>query len=119
MADFPVEVPDKIGSDLIQAAWRAIPSEMIEVTYRNEKGNTVRLRKGFGQDDISGDYSTYNRFDFSIINELSVFQRFDDEGVRVATWTNGKWAEGTYTYAVTSTFGMITSVLDELVRHFN
>ena len=117
LAGFPISVPDTIV-ECEQVSFRAIKGEMVEVNYLSKGGWAVRLRKGPGQDDISGDYNEYRRFDFSIINDLSVFQRFDDEGVRVATWTNGTWTNGTYTYAVTSSKGLTGSELETLIDGF-
>lgn len=49
MSGFSTEVPEIISGDLKPVRWRAIPSEMIEVTYQNEAEDTVRLRKGAGR----------------------------------------------------------------------
>lgn len=81
--------------------YRAIKDEkLLEVQYRNEN-DQICIRKAPGEDDISGDYNSYNGAEEAEIGSRTVTLKGDGEVFHNITWT-----EDGYTYSVYSDAGL-------------
>jgi len=95
---FTFSVPESaagLSSRIIRAA-----DGLIEVIYSGSGDDEVRVRKGTGADDISGDYNTYDEVAQSDVGGLSVTYKGADGLVSTAIWT-----KGAYSYSVTASVG--------------
>ncbi len=68
--------------------WRSIPGQMTEVILTGQ-GNEIRLRKGRGEEDISGDYNTYSKEEELMVGDVKVTEKKNDDGIHLALWTSG------------------------------
>lgn len=93
IAGFTMEAPDSLeGYDnkLIQA----VKDDMIQVMFYNGNLDTdedlvrVILRKGTGDEDISGDYNEYSETEEVDVEGRSVTLKGEEDGVYTATWTD-------------------------------
>ena len=89
---------------------QAMSGTMIQVIYRNDKEESVSIRKAPGSDDISGDYNEYAQSDTVSAGGLVVSMKGERDLVHLATWTN----DG-YTYAVSVSSGFLESAMAELI----
>ena len=87
-----------------------IENEMIQVIYYKGE-DEVRIRKGAGSEDISGDYNEYAKTDVVTVEGMQVTIRGNDGKASVATWTNGG-----YTYSITVGEGIDISSMTDLVK---
>ena len=99
IAGFEMRAPETVG-DYDRVSISAIDGELIDVLY--ESGDdTVRVRKGAGSEDISGDYNSYAETAVSEVDGMEVTMKGDAGKVNLAVWTNGE-----YTYSVSASAGM-------------
>lgn len=68
---------------------------IVEVRYSNGS-NEIRVRKGKGTDDISGDYNVYKNVSEKKIGGNTVTLKGNGDGVSSATWTNGTYSCSIY-----------------------
>lgn len=103
-AGFSLTVPDKpngFAKRTIQTINGGDSSATIEVVYSNDNNsatftqNEICIRKSVGNEDISGDYTTYSQNTTTMIDGAQVTAKGDDGKIRLATWTKGK-----YTYSI-------------------
>ena len=75
--------------------------------------NEIRVRKGKGTDDISGDYNVYKNVSEKKIGENTVTLKGSGDGVNSAVWT-----DGTYSYSIYSenelTYKLVESIVAEI-----
>lgn len=64
---------------------------IVEVRYSNGS-NEIRVRKGKGTNDISGDYNVYKNVSEKKIGGNTVTLKGNGDGVSSATWTNGTYS---------------------------
>ena len=83
---------------------------IVELRYSNGS-NEIRVRKGKGTDDISGDYNTYDVTEEQTIDGHTVLCKGNDGLIYTATWT-----DGTYSYAVMCDAGMSAEQLSVWVE---
>jgi len=88
LAGFDIALPAKMPEGYTMSAIRAIKDTMIEIIYTNGD-NEIRIRKGTGSEDISGDYSDYSETETVTLGDLQVTMKGNDEKVNVATWADG------------------------------
>lgn len=112
LAGFEIAVPEELaGYD--GRAIRAMEDSMIEIIYQNsESGKEVRVRKGTGSEDISGDFNSYAETESAVVDDLQVTLKGEDGNVSVATWT-----DGTYAFSITTDVEMDTDSMTELIRN--
>lgn len=96
IAGFDMAVPEKMPEGYSQSAIRAIKDTMIEIIYVNGD-DEIRIRKGAGSEDISGDYNNYAESDTATVDNKQITMKGDNGKVNVATWV-----DGAYTYAITT-----------------
>lgn len=83
-------LPFQVEDTIYTAYWKSLA----EITYNGE-GQTAVYRKGYGSDDVSGDYTSYAQETELKIGNTAVTLKGDDTGYRLATWT-----DGTYSYSI-------------------
>ncbi len=111
IAGFPIDTPETI-SGYKQPIFRAVEKNMIEVIYTAQEGDgELRIRKGTGNEDISGDYEKYDETETVTMNEREVTMKGNSGKVHTAVWT-----EGGYSYAVLSLKGMEKVVATDLIE---
>ena len=64
---------------------------IVELRYSNGS-NEIRVRKGKGTNDISGDYNVYKNVSEKKIGGNTVTLKGNGDGVSSATWTNGTYS---------------------------
>lgn len=110
LAGFTVTLPEKMPEGYALSAIRAIRNEMIEVIYTGGDGE-IRIRKGSGSEDISGDYNEYKEISTVSVGSVQVTMKGNSGKVSVATWTDGQYA-----YAITlDGAGMDQAVISGMV----
>lgn len=111
-AGFELSVPEQIAKNYSATVYRAISGKMIEVIYKNASlTDEIRIRKAAGNEDISGDYNTYDEDMTIIINGLQVESRGNAGKTQAATWQDGN-----YSYSITSDEGLSLSSLKKIVE---
>jgi hypothetical protein len=92
---FDFSVPDEIEGYPTRNI-QIMDGKMLQVTYINELGEMIILRKAAGSEDISGDYTIYGSTkNVALDSGVEAEARGDDELFSAAVWTAGD-----YTYAV-------------------
>ena len=109
LAGFSIEIPDQI-KDSSKCIYRSIEQTLLEIIYMDEEENEIaRIRKGTGEDDISGDYNEYPVcMDILVRNNL-VKMKGEPGKIFVAVWDTDE-----YSYSV-STKGISVAEMRKLV----
>ena len=95
LAGFTLELPEALdakGERTIQA----IENELISVLYSGEGDAEVLVRKGAGEEDVSGDYNTYENETTAEVDGAVVTLRGNGELVNLATWVRDGHAFSLY-----------------------
>lgn len=95
LAGFTFELPEALdakGERTIQA----IENELISVLYSGEGDAEVLVRKGAGEEDVSGDYNTYENETTAEVDGAVVTLRGNGELVNLATWVRDGHAFSLY-----------------------
>ena len=109
VAGFEMRAPETVG-DYDHVSISAMDGELVDVLY--ESGDdTVRVRKGAGTEDISGDYNSYAEAAVSKVDGMEVTMKGDSGKVYLAVWTSGE-----YTYSVSASAGMSRGEMADLIR---
>jgi hypothetical protein len=82
---------------------------IVEVRYSNGS-NEIRVRKGKGTDDISGDYNVYKNVSEKKIGGNTVTLKGNGDGVSSATWT-----DGTYSCSIFSENELTNKLVESIV----
>lgn len=111
-AGFDLLVPDKMEGypEKIIRTLVTEESQMIEVIYRNEEENEIRIRKATGSDDISGDYNDYEHISTLKVGEIEVTTKGNGDKVSLATWTNND-----YTFSISFSTAISNETLSTLI----
>lgn len=83
--------------------------KIIEISFADE-GGQLTLRKGQGEDDISGDYNTYARTEDLTVGDLAVTVKGNDDGYHCIVWTDGE-----FSYSVNAEGGLDEQAVTALV----
>ena len=90
---------------------QVVDGKMIQVTFLDESGNMLILRKAAGSEDISGDYIIYaDTKTVTLPNGAEAELRGDETSFQGAVWT----ADG-FTYAVSSDLPMEEAAMVDLI----
>ena len=92
LAGFEMTVPEQIEGyeqELIQA----VDGELIQVFYVNpeDEKDEILIRKGVGNDDISGNYENFAETTTAAAGDLEVTLKGNDGKVTIAVWTTGSY----------------------------
>lgn len=110
-AGFTLPVPESFEDGSRQEV-ALIDGKIIDVTYLDGKDNRIlTIRKGRGEEDISGDYNEYPKEDVLDFGGISVTVRGDGNRIFLALWQ-----EGDYSYAVSFDEGGTKDSLQEIVN---
>lgn len=110
LAGFSLTIPESLEQEGSTEAYRAMKDSMLEVLVSGEE-DQIRIRKGAGEEDISGDYTAYEKEDTVEIGERKVTVKGDETLVYLAVWQ-----EGEYSYSVSSENGMALEDMTQLVE---
>ena len=110
LAGFSLTIPESLEQEGSTEAYRAMKDSMLEVLVSGEE-DQIRIRKGAGEEDISGDYTVYEKEDTVEIGERKVTVKGDETLVYLAVWQ-----EGEYSYSVSSENGMALEDITQLVE---
>lgn len=109
-AGFSFAVPDEAAGGK-PSVYRVIRGELYEVIFRGNDGNEIlRLRKGPGENDISGDYNDYSSTSAETIDGRVVTLRGEREDIYLATWV-----EDSYSYALMTELPLSVDEVREIV----
>ena len=113
-AGFKIQIPDEIRG-VKAVAFRNLGTEMLEVIYYDGDAEVARVRKGTGEDDISGDYNVYEIEEAVDVTGMQVTLKGSADGYALAVWN-----EGGYAYAVSVTKKItkdeILQIVEEIVK---
>ena len=118
LAGFEMAAPESIDG-YPEIMIQVIKNEMIEIFYYEgefgEDGHKeVLIRKGVGDEDISGDYNEYDENETTSINGMDVNLRGEGGAVKVAAW-----AANGYSYAIDSSEGLTKEEIENMVETIN
>ena len=84
VAGFSIDAPEKVdGCTVTIQAWK---DELIEVRYDNGK-NTLIVRKGKGESDVSGDYTVYEKTKTCNFSGITATLKGNGETPTLITWS--------------------------------
>ena len=107
---FDFAVPDTIEGYPVRQI-QVMSGELLQVLYLNDAGDRVILRKAAGDQDISGDYNSYDEGVAIDGEDWSAELRGTSKGFFVATWIS----DG-YTYAITTDQPMTQDAMTTLAQ---
>lgn len=110
-AGFTMHVPESFeGSS--SRKYALIDGKIIEVTYLDADGDQImNIRKGTGEEDISGDYSEYSREAVMDAAGISVTVKGEEDLIFLAVWQ-----EEDYSWAVSFSEGAAEKDLAEVIK---
>ena len=95
LAGFSLKTAEKVGAYGRQSI-SVMEGEMIQVLYQNDAGEEgLRVRKGLGEGDLSGDYNSYKLDEEVEQDGVKIRLRGDGPRIFAASWT-----KGAYSYAI-------------------
>ncbi len=95
LAGFSLKTAEKVG-DYGRQSISVVEEEMIQVLYQNDAGEEgLRVRKGLGEGDLSGDYDSYTLDEEVEQDGVKIRLRGDGPRIFAASWT-----KGAYSYAI-------------------
>ena len=95
LAGFSLKTAEKVG-DYGRQSISVVEGEMIQVLYQNDAGEEgLRVRKGLGEGDLSGDYNSYTLDEEVEQDGVKIRLRGDGPRIFAASWT-----KGAYSYAI-------------------
>jgi len=106
-AGFEFDVPQTAEGLSIKEI-SCVSNEMIQVVYGDEY--SIFVRKAKGTDDISGDYTVYDKVEDVSVGGVTVTERADEQGIYSAIWSSGG-----YSYAIISSDALTREAVEGLV----
>lgn len=113
IAGFDIVIPEKVPEGFSDKNISAIQDEMIDITYVNGE-DQLRIRKGKGIDDVSGDYTEYDKTSTVEVNNQSITLKGNGDKINVAIWNDGE-----FSYSITVNIGdagIDSDVITDLVE---
>lgn len=114
MAGFEMSVPDEItGYTLTEYRVMTEDDKIIEVIYTEDGSDKeIRIRKGAGQGDISGDFNNYTE---TYNADLAGFT-YSASGNAKDSYNVANWSpDDNYTFSITSADGLTQSELESII----
>ena len=112
LAGFPFTAPETVeGFDEKYIA--AIPGDVAEVIFSSKENENleVMFRKGTGDEDISGDYNTYENMDTKEMDGKNVTIKGTEGLVYTATWV-----QDGFSYAISAREGVSVEQMEQWVQ---
>ncbi len=107
LAGFDITLPD--GD--VESTYSAVEGKIIEVVYDANGDDPLVLRKGLGDEDLSGDYTTYDVTGTLTVGDITVnYKGESEESIHNATWT----LDG-YSYSIYSAVGATADAISAFV----
>lgn len=118
---FNITVPDSLSiseSEYKQKEINLIHGQIIEVVFVNENGDAekiseCKLRKGFGNLDVSNNFSTYRENRTITSAGIHYYERGNNSKYNVISWVSGD-----FSYSITSTEGLVEDEVKKLIQIF-
>jgi len=115
LAGFEIEVPRRIDG-YSHTFIQAIETEMIQVFYSDkdlddDSASVVLIRKGVGEEDISGDYNEYTEGEAVELHGVEVTLKGNDGKVN-----NASWMQDGFSYNINADAGLTKDQIVELVE---
>lgn len=110
LAGFEMTLPQSLPNWITETEIRVIEGEMIEVVSVGEDGKELRIRKAVGNEDISGDYNSYEEASEITVDELTVALKGNEGKINVATWSDGE-----YTFSIVCSEGLSQDNISAMV----
>lgn len=110
LSGFSLNLPQQVPNWVSDSEFRAVSDQMLEAVYRSNS-RELRIRKGKGTEDISGDYTSYQKVRTVRWDGIPVTLKGNGSLIYTAVWTD----DG-YTYSVTASNGMSEYSMSRLVR---
>lgn len=125
LAGFTLSVPDTVEGYAYRQIF-AIKNELLEVVYTNEDRSSEAeelseteadyefkdfcVRKGTGNEDISGDYNEYPETNTISAGDLQITTKGNDGKVNVAIWTDGE-----YSFSIVTGNALTNDTLQDII----
>ena len=106
-AGISFSAPEKLEG--YKVSYVQVMDGIVELRYSNGS-NDIRVRKGKGTDDISGDYNVYKNVSEKKIGGNTVTLKGNGDGVSSATWT-----DGTYSCSIFSENELTNKLVESIV----
>ena len=115
IAEFDIAIPGKFEG-YSNKVYQAIERTMIQVFYYDgdpeaESSSRITVRKGTGNDDISGDYNEYSETETVQIHGIDVLVKEEKGLIYCATWTK----DG-YSFAIVADKGLTKEALSNAIE---
>ena len=110
IAGFEMTPPARLPNWVTDTEIRAMENKMIEIVYTGTEQQELRIRKANGQDDISGQYGSFDTVEEIAVNDLTVTVKGSSGKINVAIWTVGDHA-----FSVVSKGGMEQEHITDLI----
>ena len=97
--------------------YRTMGDSIVEVIYQDADGEEAyRIRKGKGQDDISGDYNTYSVVHDLVVDGIDIDMQGEKDGIHRITFSSGEYAysftAGTYVPSEENAETLIAEIIE-------
>lgn len=109
LAGFDISLPGSMPEGYSISAIRVMKDEMIEIIYTSGSGE-IRIRKGTGSEDISGDYGDYANTETVMVDGLQVTIKGSGNNISVASWLSGGYA-----FSITAEAGLGETAASDMV----
>ncbi len=98
------------------SVWRTLGDNMLEAIFTDANGEEAyRIRKGRGQEDVSGDYNTYPIVNDLNIDGIDIDMREDEDGVHRIIFHSNEFAysftSGTYVPAEEEAEAIVSEII--------
>ncbi len=107
---FTIKIPTVMPIGYEVKMTSSIAGTLAQIVYSNGT-NDITYRMAEGTDDISGDYTNYDKVKEITVNDLNVTFKGDESGFKIANWN-----DGTYAYAISFTAGMEEDMMKSIVE---
>lgn len=108
-AGFELVLADEDFKSGYETAITVINQEMIQVKYSSETSNVI-IRKGLGNGDISGVFSSFDKEEVVDVEGVAVTFKSNEGKVYVANWQNND-----YNYAISVSEGMNQADVEAII----
>lgn len=107
---FTIKTPTVMPTGYEVTTTSSISGTLAQIVYSNGT-NDITYRMAEGTDDISGDYTNYDKVKEITVNDLNVTFKGDESGFKLASWN-----DGTYAYAISSSAGMEKDMMISIIE---
>lgn len=127
VAGFNIGIPSYMFNDSYEVMYRAEPEKLIEIRYRGmDEQVIIRKAKGYGMEDISGDYNEYPEVETKEVNKSEIIPKSKGKDEKIKIVSKGiddkinvvYWNIGDYSYSISINPGGIGYSKDKVKEMF-